>query len=1090
MTRVRPTLLGFLAVGLLLSGNHPFLAAASAQEPIRFARMPDISPDGKLVTFSYLGDVWVVETIGGVARPVTMHERHDTTPVFSPDGRKIAFSSNRHGSYDVFVVPVQGGRPTRLTYDSADEFVTGWTPDGKNVLFSAQRGADFPRRFEMYCVPATGGRVKQISSFEGREGVVAPAGDLMAYVRGPGTWYRKGYRGSSNDDIWVCKLDGSANQQFTSFPGQDTSPMWAPDGKALYYVSEFHGTPANIVRQELGDLRNGLTVKSAPQQLTCHKDDGVRQARVSGNGEWIVYECGLDLYVLSTRTGQTRKLAIEVHADDKTNPERTVTYTKDATEFAPSYDERFIAFVVHGEIFLIPRQGGKAKQLTHSPANDHGVAWSPDSRKLVFLSDRNGHEDIYLLEPDDPETMYLTKANKFKVKALTNTPEAESAVSFSPNGKHISFLRAGKLLIMNPDGTDQKTIVDQQTVIDYEWSPDSQWLAYARMDGSFASELYIVPATGPTATHPARNVTRYATYNAGVTWSQTGNKLAFISQRGRNPQSLYVLSLQKPAAADAANSKEIDWDDIHLRVQHVIPATVVEAAISNDGKRVAFAGASGGALDLWVANVDVSSIQRLTTGNTRPTEIRWSRLAPSLLYFRDGQGRIRLTSAGGLNPLPSGPLGPKAGPSDAAATIPFQAKVVISREEEFAEVFKQSWRALNENFYDPAFHGADWKTIRDKYRPLIKHVSMREDLYALISLMLGELNASHLGINGPPSVPEQVTAELGLVFDRNYPGPGLKVSEILKRGPADKRGLKIKPGDVIVSIDRAPVTNDTDVARLLNDKVGETVSVQVSATPADPKSWHRVELQGIRREQATGLMYERWVAQNARRVAQVSKGKLGYIHIPSMDDAGLDRFVRALYSDNFDKDGIVLDVRYNGGGFTHDQVLNYLGGKAHTFFYQRNGGQGMVLRSSDRKWTKPLVLLINNRSYSDAEIFPNAFRTLGLGKLVGQPTGGFVIGTGGLKLIDGSIFRVPRVGVVTAKGVSMEKEGVAPDFAVEVHPDQLARGVDAQLDKAVEVLTRDVVAWKKAGGERTVTLPSTQPTGAVGAPGRTGPPKD
>jgi tricorn protease len=209
-----------------------------------------------------------------------------------------------------------------------------------------------------------------------------------------------------------------------------------------------------------------------------------------------------------------------------------------------------------------------------------------------------------------------------------------------------------------------------------------------------------------------------------------------------------------------------------------------------------------------------------------------------------------------------------------------------------------------------------------------------------------------------------------------------------------------------------------------------------------------------------------------------------------MDDAGLDRFVRALYSDNFDKDGIVLDVRFNGGGFTHDQVLNYLGGKAHTFFAQRHGGQGTVLRSGDRKWTKPLVLLINNRSYSDAEIFPNAFRTLGLGKLVGQPTGGFVIGTGGVKLIDGSVFRVPRVGVTTAKGVNMEKEGVAPDFVVDVHPDQLVRGVDAQLEKAVEVLNQDVVAWRKAGGERAVALPAQHTPGAVVTPMPPVPPKE
>src|SRR5262245_1914982 len=214
------------------------------QEPIRFARTPDISPDGQLVAFSYLGDIWVVPAIGGVARHVTMHEKHDMAPLFSPDGKFLAFSSNRHGSYDVYVVPVQGGRPRRLTFDSAIDMVCGWTPDGKNVLFASSRSTDFPPGSELYTVPVEGGRSRRVTVAEGKEGVFSPAGDRLAYVRGPGLWYRKGYRGSSNDDIWVCNPDGSGSRRLTHFNGQDSSPMWSPDGRTLYYVSEVHGTPA------------------------------------------------------------------------------------------------------------------------------------------------------------------------------------------------------------------------------------------------------------------------------------------------------------------------------------------------------------------------------------------------------------------------------------------------------------------------------------------------------------------------------------------------------------------------------------------------------------------------------------------------------------------------------------------------------------------------------------------------------------------------------------------------------------------------------------------------------------------------------
>jgi len=1013
-----------------------FLAAtARSQEPIQCARTPDISPDGKLVAFSYLGGIWTVEAIGGIARPVTMHEAYHINPVFSPDGRWLAFTSNRHGSYDVFVVPAQGGKPKRLTFDSAADVVNGWSPDGKQILFSSTRSTAFPPSYELYTVPVEGGRVRRVSANEGREGTFSPKGDQIAYVRGPGTWYRKGYRGSSNDDVWICNADGTNNRRLTDFVGQDNSPMWSADGNFIYYVSECLGSPANVVRQDAAG-------KSKPEGITFHKDEAVRRARISGNGEWIVYECGADLWVTSTKGGTPRKLAIEANADDKANTERTVTFSRSMTEFAVSPDESHVAFVVHGEIFLMPISGGKATRLTDSPAYDHGLAWAPDGKSIIFCSDRNGHEDLYLLTADDPEHPEFVKAHRFKVKQLTSNPEAETGVGFAPNGKRVAFMRSGKLWTMNPDGTDQKVIVNDQQVFDYDWSPDSNWLVYARMDGSFASDLYIIPAGGGAA----RNITRHGTFNGDVSWSHTGNKIGFVSQR-RRVTTMQVLSLQKPAVAGAPATTDIDWDDIHLRVEQPASIPAEEGSISPDGTKVAFRSSGSSGDDLWVASANGSLVTRITTGNMRPTQIRWSKARSGVIYFRDSTGTLRLASVGSF--------------SGTSTPIPFAAKMTIRREEEFTEMFDQSWRGLLEHFYDPKFHGADWNAVRTKYRPLLKHIATKEDLYALVSLMMGELNASHLGISGFSSQPDELTADLGLLFDESYQGPGLKIADVLKRGPADKRGIGLKAGDLILSIDREEITPQTNISKLLNEKTGEAVILQVTTTPSDPKSRRRVEVQAISRTTAQELMYERWVEQNAKRVAELSKGTFGYIHIRSMDEAGLDRFVRDLYSDNFDKEGLVLDVRYNGGGFTHDQVLNYLGGKEHTFFVQRNGGTGAVLRSHDRKWSKPLVLLINNRSYSDAEIFPSAFRTLGLGKLVGQSTGGFVIGTSSIRLIDGSSFRIPRTGVFTSKGINMEKEGVKPDVVVEPHPDQLAKGHDLQLDKAVEVLIVDVADWKK-----------------------------
>jgi len=412
--------------------------------------------------------------------------------------------------------------------------------------------------------------------------------------------------------------------------------------------------------------------------------------------------------------------------------------------------------------------------------------------------------------------------------------------------------------------------------------------------------------------------------------------------------------------------------------------------------------------------------------------------------------------------------------------INFQAKMTVKRDEEFAEMFVQCWRALSDTFYDPTYHGANWEAVRAKYQPLVGHVAQREDMYALVSLMLGELNASHLGISGRLPTPDEQTADLGVLFDESYRGPGLKVGEVLKRGPADRRGLNIKAGDVITAIDRAELSEKVNLAQLLNNKAGE--GVRLDLTDGTSAGKRRVEVIAADRNRIALLMYERWVRQNAEAVSKASGGTVGYIHIPSMDDAGLETFVRSLYSDHFDKDAIVIDVRYNGGGFTHDQVLNYLAGKEHTSFRQRDGGVGHVLRNDQRKWSKPLVVMANNRSYSDAEIFPHAFRALGLGKVVGQATGGFVIGTSSTRLIDGSTFRLPRTGVFTNAGVNMERQGVEPDVAVELTPDDWRRGIDTQLLRAVNVVAADVKDWKARKSAIASALPKSTPASATPTP--------
>ncbi|MGF1579204.1 MAG: S41 family peptidase [Gemmataceae bacterium] len=1015
------------------------VGSASAEgDPIQFGRTPDISPDGKLVAFSYAGDIWTVPAIGGIARPITGHTAHDYRPIFSPDGKQIAFSSKREDQYDVYVVSVFGGRPTRLTYHSSNDYVCDWSPDGKSILFVSSRGLEYPFRDELFSVPVTGGRVSRHTFSGGREGAYSPDGKQLVFTRGPGTLFRQKYRGSSNTEIWLQNIDGSHNRQFTKFNGQDSSPNWGPDGKAIYYVTNSLGKHANIVRQI---VLGKASLK--PEPITFHKNYDVRQARLSRDGNWLVYTCGPDLWIVSTRGTPARKMLIEAYADDKTNPNTRKKYTSGASEMFVSPNERYTALVLHGELFVIPRRGGKALRMTDNPANDRDIAWSGDSRTVFFVSDRGGHEDIWAVEPEDPRTRVLNPRTKLKVRRLTNTPEAESHVLVSPNGSRVSFIRNGKLSTMKPDGTDVRVVVDQSLVINYAWSPDSKWICYSRIDGSYASEMYIVPANGATSKDPPRNITRFATFNAYMHWSEDSPFIAFLTQRGlTNKRTAYILGLQKRSVPGASkrSRREIDWDNIHHRVQEISSKESQAVAISSNARWVAFRDAPKDAL--WLVDVRDGSTKRLAPDGTKPTLLTWSKLLPNLLYYLDGKGTLQLMNV--------------ADPKPEAVQVPFEAEMTINRHEEFLEVFDQSWLAIREHFYDPSFHGVDWEKMRTRYRPLVNHIRMREDLNALISMMLSELNSSHLGIQAPSSEVREKTAYLGLLFDEKHLGQGLRIQAVLPRGPADLKGLDLKVGDVVESIDGTRLTDSVNVAKVLASKSKNVIQLGIRGRRSP------VDIKGADRRTMAVLMYERWIKGKAERVDQLSGGKLGYIHVPGMDEAGLKRFIRALYSDNFDKEGIVIDVRFNGGGNTHDRLLNYLGGKIHTLFYQRHGGVGNVFRAGDRKWVKPLVLLINNESFSDAEIFPSAFKTLKLGKVIGVATGGQVIGTGTTKLIDGSTFRIPRTGIFTIRGVNMEKEGVVPDLVVHNDPNELTRNIDRQLERAVEILSSEVQAWKKS----------------------------
>ena len=566
--------------------------------------------------------------------------------------------------------------------------------------------------------------------------------------------------------------------------------MWSSDEKWIYYVSEFYGTPANIVRMPstpVGNADASTVTAAPPQQITFHKDDAVRRARISANGEWIVYECGADLWVVSTKEGSApRKLAIEADADDKVNPERPETFTNRATEFVVSPDEKHAVFAVHGKLFLTPISGApRAVQLTDGESMDHGAAWAPDGNRVLFVSDRGGHEDVYALDSADADHPRLIDAHKFKVARLTDTPDPEFGVGFSPDGKHVSFLRDGRLWTMNPDGSNPKVVVDRPQVFDYDWSPDSKWLVYARRDGASASELYIVPAGGATAAGPGaeRDALRHLQRRRDL-------------EPGRKEDRFYrrAARQEQPAGAGPAEAAGAGRRRRRRRRRPWTSTGTTSTCGRTRSRRcrsrrspsrpTARRRRSDPAATCGSATTNGGQTTRLTTGGQQPRMIQWSRKKlpfggyADLIYFLDGQGTLRVTRSTPQN-------GSDGKPDSTAALVPFKVKLTVRTDEEFTEMFDQTWRYLSENFYDVKFHGHDWDAVRAKYRPLVKYVAMKEDLYTLLYLMMGELNASHLGVGGYAPTPEEQTAELGLVWDEAYRGKGLRVLDVLKRGPAD-----------------------------------------------------------------------------------------------------------------------------------------------------------------------------------------------------------------------------------------------------------------------------------------------------------------
>ena len=1064
-----------------------FLAGYS-QHPV-LLRQPAISPDGSLVAFSFQGDIWTVPAVGGKATRITIHDAYESHPVFSPDGKQIAFSGARYGNNDIFTVPAEGGSVRRLTYHSGDDQVASWTQPGK-ILFSTTREFNaIERPAEVYSIDPKGGTEMRILDAVGADPILSPDGHWLAFVRGDiNPIAREAYTGSSNRDVWLYDTRKKTFLKLPGFPTNDILPQWAGNG-SLYFLSSVDGA-YNLYRWVI----DGEGHAAAPEKLTNFKDESIRHFGISADGSSVVLEKDMRLYILKTGSKEIKPLNVEINADERLDATEQKTLTTGATEYAVSPNGKLIAYSVRGEIFI--KEADKEKPRSINVSNhafrDVQPAWLNDSA-LIFCSDRSeGNFDMYLVRSSDTAEHNIFKTLKHELVPLTRTAADESFPVISPDNKKIAYRRGrGSLIVaeISPAGklSDEKILSDSWAPANgVQWSPDSKWLAYSQTDLYFNSEIFIQAADN---TGKPVNVSMHPREDSRPFWSPDGSKLGFLSERSYTKSTdVWFVWLRKddwekisqdwqdrdPAPAERENAPKpggdkkkvaplvIDFDKIYERVVQVtsFPGDEDDLTISKDGETFYYTTVSSTAKgrDLYSIKWDGKDLKEITRGGTNPSQVSMDKDAKYLYYTRSG-------GVGTGGPAAGGSLARVDIKSGLSEQLPYAAKLKIDYIAEREQVFEEAWRTIRDGYYDPNFNGRDWKKLHDKYKDRCVYASTSNDFRDMFNLLLGELNSSHVGFTAAGRVETQKDATGLLGAELAPTAEGMKVVHVIAEAPADKKASKLSEGDIITGVNGEPVRAEDNFYSLLNGLGHEKILLQVKGT--DGRSREVAIRPGLNER---GELYREWVADRKKLVDKWSGGKLGYIHIEAMDFASFEVVEREFMAAGYGKEGIVIDVRYNGGGSTTDYLMAILNYKQHAYTIPRGASDNL---EKDKKkfrdyypigerlvyaaWTHPSIALCNEGSYSNAEIFAHAYKTLGIGKLVGVPTNGSVISTGGKTLMDGSFVRLPGRGWFVKSTDKNEELGAAvPDIIVENQPDWIAKGTDDQLKAAVEELLKEI----------------------------------
>ncbi len=1063
---------------ILLIALALFSHGALASQPIKMASFPALSPDGSRILFSWKGDIWTASASGGEATRLTTHPAWDFAPQFTPDGKSICFGSTREGGYQVFIMPANGGNARQLTRHSENSFLEDITPDGKSILIRGAR--DFPGRkpYRLYQVPLDGKSPEKITfNAYSENGRFSPDGKSIIFTREGVETYRKGYHGTMASQIW--RWDGSSFSQPVKNDHGCRSPIPHPDGSGFFYTQ---GSPNgfNLWFHDFAQKTN--------TQITHFEDDSVLQPSIARNGSAIIFRHLFDLYILPLSKGEKSNikptrltLFHNEDLDEKESVERVVKSTSDIS-FSPSGLE--IVFTAEGDLWAMDTILRKPIQLTHTPGYEKNVWFSHDGKSILYLYDDGINTEIRRLTRKNPSEFWWETEHCTHSTIVKSSQRPDSIIP-GPKGKKIAYTTyPGNLWVCKPDGTEPVRLVESWSPPNVHWSPDGKWLAYTAQDNNFNPDIYLIRSDGSSA--PV-NISLHPDVDFSPAWSPDSRRIAFVGRHHKESYDIFYLDLyptddEKDTDGETRKRarKAMKKDPAYKHSAKKAVKKVIESLTGNSQKKQKTKEKKEELYDLKKTH---QRLRRIPITNFIPSRLVWTSDSKSILFqsssnakttykveakpgahprkFADASGSpVRMDRKGRLFWVSDGV--PAVLANGRNTKYPFTIYTHRNSAQWRRMLFRAAWKTMRDSFYDPAMNNRNWNSIREKYEPMAAAAPNSMIFNRIVSMMLGELNASHTGFRSntwpklwSPTRPwREETVHLGLRFDPNYTGKGWKVAEVIPRSPADLSISKINQGEIITHVDGVEIKPLTPLSKLLNRRIKDPLNLKVTDKEGKVRE---VKIQPISYQKARALAKTARIDATEEAVNRLSGGKLGYIHVARMMWDDFEEFEQHLYQQGVGKDGIVIDVRDNGGGFTTDHLLTALCQPQHAFTVPRNGGAGYPQdRIVYATWSKPIIVLCNQNSFSNAEIFAHAIRNLKRGKLVGVATAGGVISTGSVRLLNAATMRLPFRGWFSAiDGKDMELNGAAPHFTIWNLPGELSQGKDTQLEKAVQVLLEE-----------------------------------